>query len=126
MDRALRAQVLMAEAIELGVTIDDLLVAARTLGARHVPMTVAEYLEAIAPTFSPGTAATYGTYWRLAVARFGDRRLAEVTFEDCAAVVAEAVRRGAGLPLVERWPVLARELRERADGPCSPGRNAPG
>ena len=68
MDRSLRAQVLMAEAVQLGVSIDDLLVAARTLGARHAPTTVAEYLEAIAPTFSPGTAATYGTYWRLAVA----------------------------------------------------------
>ena len=35
MDRSLRAEVLMAEAVQLGVTIDDLLVAARTLGARH-------------------------------------------------------------------------------------------
>ena len=99
MDRSLRAQVLMAEAVQLGVTIDDLLVAARTLGAQQAPTTVAEYLEAIAPTFSPGTAATYGTYWRLAVARFGDRPLAEVTLDDCAAVVAEAVRRAQGCRL---------------------------
>ena len=56
-------------------------------------MTVAEYLRVIAPTFSPSTAATYGTYWHLAVDHFGDRRLGEVTVDDCAAVVAEAARR---------------------------------
>ena len=44
--------------------------------------------------------------------------------DDCAAVVAEAVRRAAGLPLVERWPVVARELRERATGRFHPAQRA--
>jgi integrase/recombinase XerC len=93
MDRALRAQVLMAEATELGVTIDDLVLAAAALQVRAAPVTVAEFAATIAPMFSPNTAATYDTYWRLAMARFGDRRLGEITVEDCAAVVADAEQR---------------------------------
>lgn len=93
MDRALRAQVLMAEAAELGVTIDDLVAAAAALQVRAAPVTVAEFVATIAPMFSPNTAATYDTYWRLAIARFGDRRIGEVTVEDCAAVVADAEQR---------------------------------
>jgi integrase/recombinase XerC len=93
MDRALRAQVLMAEATELGVTIDDLVLAAAVLQVRAAPATVAEFAATIAPMFSPKTAATYDTYWRLAIARFGDRRLGEITVEDCAAVVADAEQR---------------------------------
>ena len=66
MDRTLRARVLMAEATELGVTIDDLIAAATALEVRAAPVTVAEFVATIAPTFSPNTAATYATYWRLA------------------------------------------------------------
>ena len=106
MDRALRARVLMAEANQLGVTIDDLLIAATTLRVRHTPVTVAEYLDKIAPTFSPGTAATYAPYWRLAVARFGDWHLGDVGVDDCAAVVAEAAQR-------------ARNFRPSSDGRSS-------
>lgn len=106
MDRALRARVLMAEVTQLGVTIDDLVIAATTLRVRHAPMTVAEYLDKIAPTFSPGTAATYAPYWRLAVARFGDRHLGDIGVDDCAAVVAEAAQR-------------ARECRPSSDGRSS-------
>lgn len=93
MDRILRAQILMAEATELGVTINDLVQAAASLQVRAVPVTVGEFVATIAPTFSPSTAATYDTYWRLAIARLGDRRIGEVTVEDCAAVVAEAEQR---------------------------------
>jgi integrase len=75
------------------VTIDDLAVAATRLHLAEVPVTVCDYLATIAPTFSPATGATYATYWRLAVAHFGDRRLTEVTVDDCAAVVAAAARR---------------------------------
>jgi len=106
MDRALRAQVLMSEATRLGVTIDDLAAAATRLHLTARPVTVNEYLATIAPTFSPATAATYATYWRLAVAHFGDRRLSEVTVDDCATVVAEAGRR-------------AREARPASDGRSS-------
>ena len=93
MDRALRAQVVMAEAHQLGVTIDDLILAAARLRARQTPLTVADYLQDIAPTFSPGTAATYAPYWRLALTHFGGRRLADITVDDCAAVVTDAARR---------------------------------
>lgn len=75
MDRAVRARVLMTEAAHLGVTIDDLRQAAAVLGVSSGPVTVADYVAVIAPSFSPGTAAIYETYWRLAVACFGDRRL---------------------------------------------------
>jgi hypothetical protein len=57
------------------------------------PVTVADFVAVIAPSFSPSTAATYDTYWRLAVARFGERRLGEIGVADCAGVVAEAERR---------------------------------
>lgn len=90
MDRALRAQVLMSEATRLGVTIDDLAAAATRLHLATPPVTVSEYVATIAPTFSPATAATYRTYWRLAVTHFGDQRLGEVTVDDCATVVAAA------------------------------------
>jgi integrase len=93
MDRTLRAWVPMAEATALGVTIDDLIAAATALEVRAAPVTVAEFVATIAPTFSANTAATYATYGRLAVARFGGRRLGEITVEDCATVVADAEQR---------------------------------
>lgn len=92
-ERTLHAQALVTAAAELGVTIDDLVQAAAALEVRTVHATVAEFVATIAPTFSPNTAATYDTYWRLAIARFGDRRVGEITVEDCAAVVAEAEQR---------------------------------
>lgn len=94
MDRRLRARVLWAEAQALGVTIGDLIAAARDMPAdgRAVP-TVAEYVDTIGPTLSPGTAATYRSYWRLAIARFGDRPLDQIGVDDCEAVVADAVAR---------------------------------
>ena len=51
----------MAEACELGLRIDDLVVAAATLRVHPAPITVAEYVGTIASTFSPSTAANYGT-----------------------------------------------------------------
>ena len=60
-DRAVRARVVMAEACELGLSIDDLVVAAATLRVHPAPITVAEYVGTIASTFSPSTAANYGT-----------------------------------------------------------------
>ena len=93
MDRSRRAQVLVTAAADLGVTIDDLVQAAAALEVRAAPATVAEFVATIAPTFSPNTAAAYDTYWRLAIARFGDRRIGEISVEDCTAVVAEAEQR---------------------------------
>lgn len=70
-DRQLRARVLLDEARALGIEVADL-VAADTNTAARLP-TVGEFIEMIAPTFTPSTAATYQPYWRLAVARLGDR-----------------------------------------------------
>lgn len=94
MDRLVRARVLLAEASALGVTIDDLLAASSD--ARRptsTAPTVAEYVETVATGFSKGTAATYKSYWRLAVARMGDRPVDAVGIDDCEAVVADAVAR---------------------------------
>jgi hypothetical protein len=94
MDRRLRARVLLAEAQALGVTIADLIAAARdTPTAGPAVPTVAQYVDSIAKTMSAGTPATYRSYWRLPVARFGDRPLGEVGVDECEAVVADAVAR---------------------------------
>ena len=105
-ERTLHAQALVTAAAELGVTIDDLVQAAAALEVRTVHATVAEFVATIAPTFSPNTAATYDTYWRLAIARFGERRVGEITVEDCAAVVAEAEERAQD----RRWRAGGRSL----------------
>jgi hypothetical protein len=125
MDRALRARVLMAEATDLGVTIDDLIAAATALEVGEAPVTVAEFVATIGPTFSPNTAATYTTYWRLAVARFGGRRIGEITVEDCATVVADAEQRAKG----SRAASDGRPSRENcvaALRACSPAPSPPG
>lgn len=75
--RQLRARVLLEEARALGLDLEDL-VAADTHASDPFP-TVRSYLEAIAPTFTPATAATYPPYWRLLVAHLGDHRLGDVT-----------------------------------------------
>jgi hypothetical protein len=90
-DRRLRAAVLLTEAAALGVGLEDL-IAADTISCAPAP-TLADQVDAVAPTFSAGTAATYNSYWRLAVEHLGDRRLTEVSVVDLQCVVAEAVRR---------------------------------
>lgn len=87
----LRARVLLEEAHALGVDLADLIAADRAAAAR-IP-TVAAFIETVAPTFTDATAATYRPYWRLAAARFGDRRLIEVTIDDLTTVVQDAVAR---------------------------------
>ena len=90
-DRPLRARLLLEEAHALGLDLADL-IAADIVGGARIP-TVRAYVEAIAATFTPGAAATYRPYWRLAVERLGDRRLVEVTIEDLAVVVDAAAAR---------------------------------
>jgi integrase/recombinase XerC len=94
-DRRLRASVLLGEARALGLGLADLIAAARTDADDRAASgpTVSGYLATIAPTFTAGTAATYRPYWRLAVARLGDRRLADVAVADLQTVVADAVAR---------------------------------
>jgi hypothetical protein len=79
-DRHLRARVLLGEARELGISLADL-IAADTAPEAPMP-TVAGYIETIAATFTPGTAATYRPYWRLAAVRLGDRRLDDIAVAD--------------------------------------------
>lgn len=55
MNRQLRARVLLEEARALGLDVADLLAAA--IGESR-PITVAAWIDEIAPTFSPSTAAT--------------------------------------------------------------------
>jgi integrase len=90
-DRRLRATVLLTEAAAMGLGLEDL-IAAHTTPFSPAP-TLADHLEGIAPTFSAGTAATYRSYWRLAVKHLGDRRLTEISVVDLHLVVADAARR---------------------------------
>ncbi len=90
MNRQLRARVLLEGARALGIDVDDLVVAA-TGDTR--PVTVAAWIDEIAPTFGASTARTYRPYWRLATAMVGDRALAELTTADLAAVVDVAAER---------------------------------
>ena len=90
MNRQLLARLLLEEARALGIDLDDL-VATSTGVAK--PITVAAWIDEIAPTFGPSTAATYRPYWRLAAGLLGDRYLAELTTGDLAAVVDAAAER---------------------------------
>jgi integrase/recombinase XerC len=95
MDRLVRARVLVAEAESLGLTIEDLVAAARTRprSPSGAP-TVAEYIGVVERALGDGrTTETYRSYWRLAVARFGDRPIDEIGDDDCTEVVADAVAR---------------------------------
>ena len=90
MNRQLRARIVLEEARALGIDLDDL-VAAATGDTR--PITVAAWVDEIAPTFGSSTARTYRPYWRLLVATFGHRALAQLTTMDLAAVVDAAAER---------------------------------
>jgi len=94
MDRLMRARVLLAEAAALGVTIEDLI--AESAGSPYSPSmvpTFAEFVETVRASFSKGTADTYQSYWRLAVARLGCRPIDSIGVADCEAVVADSVAR---------------------------------
>ena len=85
--RQLRARIVLNEARALGLDLADL-IAADSAGA-DLP-TVGSYVAELAPAFSAATAATYRPYWHLAASELGDRRLAEVTVADLAALVDQA------------------------------------
>lgn len=88
-DVHLRARVLLAEAESLGVGLADLV----AVGDVSTIPTLATYIETIAPTFAAATAATAATYWRLAIARHGDRPIASLDVGDLHLVVADAIAR---------------------------------
>jgi len=90
MNRQLRARLLLEEARALGLDVADLVAAAT---GEPKPVTVAAWIDEIAPTFTPATTATYGPYWRLTARLLGDRHLAELTTTDLAVVVDAAAER---------------------------------
>ena len=90
MNRQLRARLLLEEARALGLDVADLVAAAT---GEPKPVTVAAWIDEIAPTFTPSTTATYRLYWRLTARLLGDRYLAEFTTADLAAVVDAAAER---------------------------------
>jgi integrase/recombinase XerC len=92
-DRRLRARVLLGEAAALGVDLADLIAAGALADTEARVPTVAGYVETITATFTPATARTYRSYWRLAVALLGDRRLDDITIAELQTVVDHAVRR---------------------------------
>ena len=87
---AARARAVLAEARALGLEVADLVAAAG--GQTRVP-SLADHVAAIEATFTPGTAATYRPYWRLAVVLYGDRRLSELGPLELRAVVGAAAAR---------------------------------
>jgi site-specific recombinase XerC len=94
MDRMVRAHVILAEAVALGVTIEDLI--AVSACAEPLPSsapTVAEYVNTVGASFSEGTAATYKSCWRLLVDRLGERPIGSIGVDDCESVVVDAVER---------------------------------
>lgn len=110
MTDGLRANDLVDDAAALGAELADLILAA--VAARAAVPTVADYIATIAPAFSPGTAATYRPYLRLAITHLGDRRLSEVTVVDLQAVVADA-----GMRATRRRPTsVGRSSRESCVG----------
>lgn len=94
MNKSLRAQVALAELEAMGLTVDDLVVAAgRDRSAPPSKPTVAEYLPVVAAGYKPRTRRTYNSYWILMAELIGDRPLDQVTVEDLLAVADEAERR---------------------------------
>ena len=90
MNRHLRARIVLEEARALGIDLDDLVAAAT---GEHRPITVAAWIDQIAPTVSGSTARTYRPYWRRLAAMHGDRALAELTTLELASVVDAAGER---------------------------------
>lgn len=68
------ARVMLAQ---MGISAADLLHAAG--GTRRPVPTFAEYVPVVAAAVPPGSRRMYGTYWNNAVARWGDRRLDDIT-----------------------------------------------
>mgnify|MGYP001180920100 CR=1 FL=1 len=87
---ALRARVVLEEARALGLDLADLIAAAD--GHPAVP-SLAAFVAEIESTFTPGTAATYRPYWRIAVVLHGDRRLSDLGVTDLHLVVEAAAER---------------------------------
>lgn len=127
MTEALRAKDILDDAAALGAELADLILAA--VAARSAVPSVADYVAVIAPTFGPGTAATYGPYWRLTIAHPGDRRLSDVSVVDLQTVVADAALRAnaPGRPRLaaHRGKPASERYRPCSPGPAPPASSAP-
>jgi len=66
--------VLLAEAVSLGITVEDLVAASAEVQGPAVEVpTVAEDVDVIDKAIGGRTAETYRAYWRLLVVRYGVR-----------------------------------------------------
>lgn len=86
----LRARVLMAEAEALGLGVAE---PAAVAVQRPPAPTLAQVIAATTGAFTPATAATYRSYWRLAIAMLGDRPIDAIGIADLQAVVDAAAAR---------------------------------
>ena len=122
MNKSLRAQVALAELEAMGLTVDDLAVAAgRDRSAPPPKRTVAEYLPVVAAGYKPRTRRTYNSYWILMVELIGDRPLDQVTVEDLLAVADEAERRAKQRRVGSDGRASRGELRGRRPSGLHPG-----
>jgi integrase/recombinase XerC len=88
-DRRRAARALLDQAEAMGLELADLV----AVGEAPAAPTVAVYVDAVATTFTPGTARTYLPYLRLAAELHGGRRLGDLTVTDLQRVVDEAATR---------------------------------
>lgn len=95
MNRDLRARAILAEMDAMGVTLEDVSRVSTATPERGRGPIVVEYLEVVAGTYKSGTARAYGSYWKLLVTLHGDRPIASITYDDCAAVLEAAAARSA-------------------------------
>jgi integrase/recombinase XerC len=121
MNRQLRARALLTEMEALGLGLDDLLALAHngSPSTRPKAPAVADYMPVVAASYGPGTAATYGTHWRLLVEEVGCRPVDTICYDDCVAIVDTAGRRavlngGAGRSSRETCIAALRAFFERA------------
>ena len=90
MNREVRARAMLAELEAMGLTPQDLVGVSTPTPNRGNGPTVGEYVEVVRASYGASTAQTYGSYWRLLVAMLGDRRVASITYDDCATVLEAA------------------------------------
>lgn len=113
---------LLAEAEQLGLSVEDLLGAAagRPKHSRPVP-TLSAYIAEITPSFTKRTLRTYMSYWRLAESLYGQRPIDTFTYDECERIVTEAglrsqrrKRGSSGRPARENCVAALRALFGRA------------
>lgn len=91
MDRPQVAAQLLAMAESMGITLDEL-TAASTSSRPEGSTTVSDFLPAVEAATTDGAKLTYRPYWRLLVARLGDRPVSAIRATDLQALALDAQR----------------------------------